>query len=143
MPECCKPGKKQIKAWTPRLQAAIKLARKQPSEITTTFIIHNKKGQPYSAKGLRGMFGKIVDKAMGICRRVKTETDAEYETRKAEFIKQYPPQFTERFSMHDLKAKGISDYQGDKQHFSGHKTVSMMETYNRTADVVDIVDPKK
>jgi len=42
-----------------------------------------------------------------------------------------------------LKAKGISDYLGDKQHFSGHKTASMMETYNRTADVVDIIDPKK
>jgi len=140
--EQSKTGKKQIKLWTPRLQAAVKLAKKQPSEITTTFIVHNKKGQPYTAKGLKGMFGKLVDKAMGICRRVKGETDEEYEAKKAEFTKQYPPQFTERYSLHDLKAKGISDYQGDKQHFSGHKTTSMMETYNRTADVVDIVDPK-
>lgn len=44
--------------------------------------------------------------------------------------------------MHDLKAKGISDYEGDKQHFSGHASKSMMERYNRTADVVEIVDPK-
>lgn len=138
-----KTGKKQIKRWTPRLQAVVELAKKQPSRISTTFIIHTKDGQPYSAKGLRGIFGKIIDKAMGICRRIKTETDAEYEARKAIFDKEYPPQFTERFSLHDLKAKGISDYQGDKQYFSGHKTASMMETYNRTADIVDIVDPKK
>lgn len=141
--EQSKTGKKQIKAWTPRLRSAVSLAKKQPAKIDTTFIIHNKQGQPYTAKGIRGMFGKIVDKAMGICRRDKSESDEAYEARKAEFIKQYPPQFTERFSLHDLKAKGISDYQGDKQHFSGHKTSSMMETYNRTADVVDIVDPKK
>ena len=79
---------------------------------------------------------------MGICRRIKTETDAEYETRKAEFIKQYPPQFAERFSLHDLKAKGISDYEGDKQYFSGHKTKAMAERYNRTPDNVEVLEPK-
>jgi len=141
-----KTGKKQIKKWTPRLRAAIELAKKQPSKlkgenIKTFYIVHNKHGQPYSAKGLKGMFGKLVDKAMGICREVKGEEN--YQARKELFEQQYPPLVKERFSLHDLKAKGISDFEGDKQEFSGHKNKAMTERYNRTADVVDIVDPKK
>ncbi|WP_444884536.1 hypothetical protein [Microbulbifer sp. PSTR4-B] len=41
-----------------------------------------------------------------------------------------------RFRFHDLKIKGISDFEGNKQEFSGHKTRSMMERYNHTADKV-------
>lgn len=66
-----KTGKKQIKKWTPRLRTAIETAKKQPSDIETTFIIHNKKGQPYTASGLKGMFGKIVDKAMVYAKKEK------------------------------------------------------------------------
>lgn len=44
------------------------------------------------------------------------------------------------FTFHDLKAKGITDFEGDKQAFSGHKTCAQMETYNRGIDVVDIVN---
>jgi len=42
-----KTGKKQIKAWTPRLRAAIDLALEQPSQIDTEIVIHTKLGQPY------------------------------------------------------------------------------------------------
>lgn len=37
-------------------------------------------------------------------------------------------------TFHDLKAKGISDYEGsgrDKQRFSGHKTESQVLIYDR------------
>jgi len=56
-----------------------------------------------------------------------------------------PPLVKERYSLYDLKAKGISDFEGDKQEFSGHKTKAMewQNDINRTADVVEIVDPKK
>tara|TARA_B110000444_G_scaffold117435_1_gene110495 strand:+ start:856 stop:1011 length:156 start_codon:yes stop_codon:yes gene_type:complete len=44
------------------------------------------------------------------------------------------------WTFHDLKAKAISDFQGDKQEFSGHKSRLQMEKYNRTADNVRVID---
>ena len=45
-----------------------------------------------------------------------------------------------RFRFHDLKHKGITDYEGDKQQFSGHKSHAMMERYNHGIDRVSTVD---
>ncbi|WP_444939414.1 hypothetical protein [Microbulbifer sp. JMSA002] len=42
----------------------------------------------------------------------------------------------ERFRFHDLKIKAASDFEGDVKHFTGHKTTSMAERYNRTPDKV-------
>lgn len=77
------------------------------------FIIHNRHGQPYTSSGFKSNWAIAKEKAGVDC------------------------------TFHDLKAKGISDYNGDKQYFSGHKSKSDMEKYNRTADVTDIVNPKK
>jgi len=44
------------------------------------------------------------------------------------------------WTFHDLKAKGISDFEGDKQEFSGHKSRLMMERYNRSPDKVQVID---
>lgn len=43
------------------------------------------------------------------------------------------------FTFHNLKAKGISDYEGtmaDKQRFSGHKEFAQVNTYDRKVDMV-------
>ena len=37
----------------------------------------------------------------------------------------------ERFTIHDLKAKGITDTKGDKQSAGGHKDPKMVSTYDR------------
>lgn len=37
----------------------------------------------------------------------------------------------ERFTFHDLKAKGVSDTSGNKQAASGHKSASMVAVYDR------------
>jgi hypothetical protein len=37
----------------------------------------------------------------------------------------------ESYTFHDLKAKGVSDFDGDKQAAGGHKSASMVNTYNR------------
>ncbi|ENO4715773.1 integrase, partial [Escherichia coli] len=45
---------------------------------------------------------------------------------------------TTDFTFHDLKAKGISDYEGssrDKQLFSGHKTETQVLVYDRKVKV--------
>ena len=44
------------------------------------------------------------------------------------------------WTFHDLKAKGISDFEGDKQALSGHKSRLQMERYNRTPDRVEVID---
>lgn len=45
------------------------------------------------------------------------------------------------FTFHDLKAKGISDYSGDKQRFSGHRNPAQVAVYDRKPEVVDSLDP--
>ena len=37
----------------------------------------------------------------------------------------------EPFTFHDLKAKGVSDFEGNKQDASGHKTPAQVATYDR------------
>jgi site-specific recombinase XerC len=46
----------------------------------------------------------------------------------------------ERFGLHDLKRKGVSDTPGtrkDKQHASGHKNESMMDVYDLSLPIVE------
>ena len=42
----------------------------------------------------------------------------------------------ERFTMQDLKAKGVSDFKGDKFKASGHKTYAMTAVYDRKRETV-------
>jgi hypothetical protein len=37
----------------------------------------------------------------------------------------------ERFTFHDLKSKGVSDTEGDKQQASGHRSAAMGAVYDR------------
>jgi hypothetical protein len=52
---------------------------------------------------------------------------------------------SDRFCFHDLKVKALSDFDGDDlARFSGHKSKSMAERYNRTPDrVAALRRPKK
>jgi len=43
----------------------------------------------------------------------------------------------ERFTFQDLKAKGVSDFEGDKKKASGHKSESMVAVYDRKLTEVD------
>ncbi|MCD3127223.1 integrase, partial [Salmonella enterica subsp. enterica serovar Enteritidis] len=49
-------------------------------------------------------------------------------------------------TFHDLKAKGISDYEGtakDKQKYSGHKTESQVLVYDRKVKMSQTLDRKR
>ena len=48
--------------------------------------------------------------------------------------------FTPRFSFHDLKAAGVSDFDGDKKIASGHKSERMVDVYDRKRKVVKATD---
>ncbi|OIV46421.1 integrase, partial [Sodalis sp. TME1] len=83
-----KTGVKQIKAWSPRLIAVIKLASTLPLHvgIASTFLLHQPNGDRYTTSGMnnRWQAAKVAAK------------------------KKYP-ELNFDFTFHDLKAKGISD----------------------------------
>lgn len=111
-----KTGKRQIKLWSPRLRAAVNRAmelRKKRNPLCTHLLV-SEHGKPYSEDGLKSLW-----------RRAKA--------------KHGPIDFT----FHDIKAKGISDFEGDKQNFSGHKSRSQMERYNRSPDKTTVIDWRK
>jgi len=48
--------------------------------------------------------------------------------------------FEPRFSFHDLKARGVSDFDGDKKKASGHKSERMVSVYDRKRIEVDATE---
>lgn len=102
-----KTGTKQLKEWTPELRQAINQALAMPSTHPTMYVFHNIHGGPLSDSSLNNDWREAWAAA-----REEVPTLA-------------------RFTIHDLKAKGISDFEGDKQLFSGHKTQRQVDTYDR------------
>lgn len=115
-----KTGKKQIKKWTPRLQAAINLASKH---------FANKSASGY-----------VIPSPTGGRMNKKTFNTWWNNAKKAAALKlgrSIPGTF------HDIKAKAISDYEGsskEKQLFSGHKTESQVVTYDRKVKISPTLD---
>lgn len=108
-----KTGKQQIKAWTDRLRAAIKQAQQAQNPRSMTWVIANKKGQPVTYAAFNSRWQNLKKKAKAL------HPDMEFD-----------------FTFHDNKARSISDWDGDKQQFSGHKSASQIATYDRKVPVV-------
>lgn len=105
-----KTGKTQIKAWSSRLRKAVALLKAQSSHLS--YLFADAKGQRIPARTLHEWWSEAKEKA-GL-------SDA-------------------KFTFHDIKAKSISDVEGnaaDKQAFSGHKTIGMIATYDRKIPIV-------
>ncbi|WP_246814345.1 tyrosine-type recombinase/integrase [Ferrimonas balearica] len=120
-----KTGKKQIKAWTPRLQAAIESARQLQSACASIYVINSARGGRLSKSGLQSAWRRALDK---LERQNAADPQSAIEL---------------TFTFHDIKAKGISDYEGtvaEKQRFSGHKTQRQVGTYDRKTEVVRTLD---
>lgn len=118
-----KTGIKQIKAWTPRLQEAIELAKSIsiPTQIDAPVIMSQHQGH-YSGRGFSNRWMEARSKASV---QLGYELDCTF---------------------HDLKAKAISDYKGstkDKQLFSGHKSESQVLVYDRKVRVTPSLDAPK
>lgn len=113
-----KTGVKQIKAWTPRLKKAVDLA-KTLFPTKTVFVVCNQYGNKYSYNGFSDKYREARLKAsLELGRHIEG-------------------------TFHDIKAKGISDYEGssrDKQLFSGHKTESQVLVYDRKTKVTPTLD---
>jgi len=98
---------------TGRLQAAIKLCKTLPmpnARPINPHLIRGKTGGPLTESGFQTLWQRLMKHAeqLGI----------------------------ERFTFHDLKARGITDTDGNKQTASGHKTAAMIDTYNRKPEIV-------
>lgn len=114
-----KTGKAQIKAWTPRLREAIALSKtlkdKKGARLIVKWIVSSTKYRAYTSAGFKTEWQKVMRDAL-------------------------ENGLKERFTFHDIKAKSISDYEGDKQKFSGHKTKMQVDVYDRKVAVVDTLD---
>lgn len=113
-----KTGIKQIKAWTERLSAAVDICREWGQDGP---VIRTMYGERYSYKGFNEAWRKARNAASEELGRPLDCT------------------------FHDLKAKGISDYEGsgrDKQKFSGHKTESQVLVYDRKVKISPTLNKK-
>lgn len=112
----------QIKAWSPRLEAAIGIAKSLDLNVgmVSLYIIHQPSGAKYTRDGFNSRW-----------RKAKLEAKEQF------------PELSFDFTFHDLKAKGISDLKGniyEKQAISGHKNVEQTARYDRKITVVPVVD---
>ena len=103
-----KGSKDTMTLWSKRLRKAIDEAKKLPSfvvPIDTQYLIHDKFGLPISKTAFDSAWRRLMKKLvkLGI----------------------------EPFTFHDLKPKGVSDFEGNKQDASGHKTASQVAVYDR------------
>ncbi len=86
----------------------MKAAKKLPGVASAVYVVSTRSGTKYTKDGFQCMWKKAKSKAKIM-----------------------------DVIFHDIKAKSISDYDGDKQLFSGHKSRSQMERYNRSPDEVE------
>lgn len=110
-----KTGKKQIKVWTPRLHQALVTAQIDCPKLSANGLViyNNDKGQ-FIRKTFNNRWLKAV-------RAAQNELGRQLD-----------------YTFHDIKAKGISDFEGsskDKQMFSGHKTESQVLVYDRKVQI--------
>lgn len=115
-----KTGVKQIKQWTERLLSAIDLARTTfpPMNEKSYLVLNNCRGK-FSYQGFNNQW-----------QETKRKASAKLGYRVG-------------FTFHDLKAKGISDFEGstkDKQMFSGHQSESQVRIYDRKTKVSPTLD---
>lgn len=110
-----KTGKRQVKLWSRRLREAVN----QAIELRRETVARVRHDSVYMILNARG--------------RPYTA-----ESLKTLWARHKLPGMD--WTFHDLKAKGISDFPGDRQEFSGHKSRLMMERYNRSPDKVRAID---
>lgn len=120
-----KTGKKQIKAWTERLQQAIKIADgiEIAPGVSSIYVLHQRSGHGYTRDGFNSRWRNAKLLA------AKTFSELDFD-----------------FTFHDLKAKGISDLEGtlaEKQAISGHKNTAQTARYDRKTEIVPVVGGQK
>ena len=109
-----KTGEEQIKRWTPRLRRAVNLALAQQKDIKSANWVFVTRGGCIPK-------GTFYNWFINAKKRAGTAN----------------PGMKFDFTFHDIKGKSITDYEGNKQDFSGHKSPAMVATYDRKIKAVD------
>jgi integrase len=115
----------QIKGWSPRLTSVINMASglSLKPDMSSIFIIHQPNGFGYTRDGFNSRWSAAREEA-----RIKF------------------PGLLFDFTFHDLKAKGVSDLDGDlyeKRAITGHKNIEQTAAYDRKIVVVPVVGGQK
>jgi len=111
-----KTGTRQIKAWSERLHESIDHAKELCGQ---RYVIVNQHKNKFSYNGFNDLWSKA---RVAAGQKLGEELTCTF---------------------HDLKAKGISDYEGsskEKQLFSGHKTESQVLIYDRKLKISPSLD---
>lgn len=111
----------QIKIWSDRLRAAIALADSLALSggMSSIYVIHQSTGHKYTRDGFNSRWRKAKEAAS------KTFPELDFS-----------------FTFHDLKAKGVSDLEGnlyEKQAITGHKNIEQTARYDRKIAEVPVV----
>ena len=118
-----KGSRDNIVTWSPRLREAIDTAQKRRADIW------QKRGRAIPMMDDRRPL--IVSRNGDALR--KSGFDSAWQRFVTRALEQGVITQEERFSLHDLKRRGITDTKGnrhDKQQASGHRSASMMDTYD-------------
>lgn len=92
--------------WSDELKKTVNSGLKGQLRVPEMPIVNNGKGSPIRKSAFSTAWQRLMNKAIA-------------------------EKKINRFTFHDLKAKGVSDFTGDKQKASGHKSVKMVEIYDR------------
>lgn len=103
-----KGSKSAITRWSERLKAAVDYDN---GKVKSLYVIHDKNGQQIKVEKFKTAWTRLKAK-------MKNEG-------------------IEPFNFHDLKAAGVSNFEGDKLQASGHTNASMLKIYDRKKIEVD------
>lgn len=105
-----KRSRDALTEWSDRLRAAVDMAKSSKRNIDGIWLIQDKHGQRIRYSAFHSAWVRLMTRAA------------------AEGV--------EPFHFHDLKAKGVSDFEGDKQAAGGHRTPGQVKVYDRARLVV-------
>lgn len=109
-----KGSKTQIIAYTPRLKAVLTACKTLPGPKNINpeknYLLHDSQGQRFSYEAIKSAW-----------RRNQIKLQANGST---------------RFKIHDLKHKGVTDFDGDKHKATGDWSRSMVKVYDQSVEVI-------
>jgi len=106
-----KGSKSELTRWSDRLREAVREAQALHRGVISPYLLHGANGEPATYSAVRSAFVRALGKA-----------------------EEASPPLRRRFTVHDIKAKGITDH---KNHHGGHRSARMRDVYVRKAEEVD------
>jgi hypothetical protein len=127
----------EITEWSPRLRAAVAYcdaiypdARTVP--IDGRYLLHTKEGTPYKESALNSAWKRLINRAMRYGAKIPKELIEDARKAGAK-IDGETVTLKDRFTFHDIKAKGKTDH---PTGYAGHRSPKMEAVYQRKPKVI-------